>query len=40
MTYLHELLDDLRHCLTLAVSEYRNRRWLRGGWRNPDEAPF
>lgn len=40
MNYITELWDDIRHCIKLALREYRNRRWLRGGWRNPDETPF
>lgn len=34
------LFDDLRAAIAAAVREWRNRRYLRGGWRNPDQLPF
>ena len=37
---MNALLEDLLAAIKAAVREWRRRRWLRGGWRNPDELPF
>jgi hypothetical protein len=37
---MNDIIHDLRAAFAAAVREWRRCRWLRGGWRNPDESPF
>lgn len=37
---MRDLIETLRACWAAAVNEYRRQRYLRGGWRNPDDCPF
>ena len=37
---MKDLIEALRAAWAAAVNEYRRQRYLRGGWRNPDECPF
>lgn len=37
---MSDWIDDLRAACAAFLREWRARRWLRGGWRNPDELPF
>ena len=37
---LRDWLSTLRAVLAAAMNEWRRQRYLRGGWRNPDECPF
>lgn len=40
MNTLSDWLSTLRAVLAAAMNEWRRQRYLRGGWRNPDECPF
>ena len=37
---MRDLFESLRAAVRAAVNEYRRQRWLRSGFRNPDECPF
>jgi len=34
--WLDEVADDIRGSFRAAASYFRTQRYLRGGWRNPD----